>query len=123
MFEEVKRMGGKNIVVGDSDDDQGSLSSDDDERMSAADSSDDENEVQILKDKKEVQAVSSEEDDDPSELLKSCRDEVQTSRARFETATQEESARLILRLAAIVAKTFEKPEITDEVFDQVVGVA
>ncbi|RCN44868.1 hypothetical protein ANCCAN_09151 [Ancylostoma caninum] len=123
MFEEVKRMGGKNVVVGDSDDDQGSLSSDDDERMSAADSSDDENEVQILNDKKEVPAVSSEEDDDPSELLKSCRDEVQTSRARFETATQEESARLILRLAAIVAKTFEKPEITDEVFDQVVGVA
>ncbi|KAL6726040.1 hypothetical protein Aduo_008052 [Ancylostoma duodenale] len=123
MFEEVKRMGGKNIVVGDSDDDQGSLSSDDEERMSAADSSDDENEVEILNHKKEVQAVSSEEDDDPSQLLKSCKDEVQTSRARFETATQEESARLILRLAAIVAKTFKKPEITDEVFDQVVGVA
>lgn len=43
--------------------------------------------------------------------------------ARFETATQEESARLILRLAAIVAKTFKKPEITDEIFDQVVDVA
>ncbi|VDK59049.1 unnamed protein product [Cylicostephanus goldi] len=64
-----------------------------------------------------------EESDDPSELLQSCKDDIESSVDRFESATQEESARLILRLAAILAKSSKKEEIVDEVFDEVVSTA
>ncbi|VDM65966.1 unnamed protein product, partial [Strongylus vulgaris] len=104
-------------------DDQGSLSSDDEERRSAEDS-DSEFEDDGKGEKTDIDEESSDDgNDDPSRLLQMCMNDIEASKDRFESATQEETARLILRLAAVVAESSKNTEIVDEVFDEVVNAA
>ncbi|WKY02698.1 hypothetical protein Q1695_016173 [Nippostrongylus brasiliensis] len=94
MFGQLRSTSAPNVVIGDSDDDQGSLSSDEQERMSAEDTdSDDSGEIH------EVPTM------DPESLLKRCHECMEQAQDRFESATQEKAARLVLELADIIAKS------------------
>ncbi|XGW13991.1 hypothetical protein V3C99_000348 [Haemonchus contortus] len=107
VFEQLRAVVNQNIVLGESDDDQGSLSSDDEEKMSAEETSDD--------DGLKIEAAGS--PSDPDSLLKRCRSCMEAAQDRFESATQEKAAKLILELADIIAKSSNNESIIEMAVD------
>ncbi|KHJ87479.1 hypothetical protein OESDEN_12749 [Oesophagostomum dentatum] len=88
--------------------------------MSAEDS---EGEGEEEEEDQKMDAAPNNEEIDPAQLLQDCKNDIEAARAKFESATQEESARLILRLADVIAKSFKKPEVIDDVFDEALDAA
>ncbi|VDO28536.1 unnamed protein product [Haemonchus placei] len=107
VFEQLRAVVNQNIVLGESDDDQGSLSSDDEEKMSAEETSDD--------DGLKMEAAGA--PSDPDSLLKRCRSCMEAAQDRFESATQEKAAKLILELADIIAKSSNNESIIEMAVD------
>ncbi|KJH48195.1 hypothetical protein DICVIV_05713 [Dictyocaulus viviparus] len=110
-FELIRNMAPENVQIGDSGDDQGSCSSSEEELRSVVGTSDDE---------KIDETPSIEEDSRSNEvmsLIKSCEENLERVQDQFESATQEEAARLLLELANIITRSGENCEVIEMAYN------